>query len=779
MVPGGETILADQPSRLARFLKGKFHYLWTLLSEDELKSVLAASVEEIPGDASYKIDDCVHAMIGGSLPVRLNVYGAKAGGYGMVYTVVDADNLRRYCLKVPRGPMADEREERRTRKEATTWINLGRHSNIACAHSLLEINSSLAILIEYVSGRDLLSRLRQGALSIREALSYGIQICRGMGYAQMQLPGFVHGDIKPSNCLLTTNGGLKITDFGQVRSIVEATNDSPAKPAAAAKMSETLPQVWAAGTPAYMAPEQFDAANETGISSDVYSFGTTLFEMITGQTPFAGRDHEECFEQHTRAVPRAPVSLDADVPAALSDLVMRCLAKSPSDRPSDFPIIEVELCKILRDTFGEVLPEIAQDSPTEVETIGQCAALCVLGQSAEAIQSLDKLLLVNSRSAEAWVLKGKAFSLIGSHEEALDCYKRSLDLDPRLSSAWSHIGEVLNHKGLHLEALNYFDRAIAINRRVPAFWNHKGRTLFGLRRTGDAAKCFRRALAVDPHHADSHRALGELYFEQGDVEDAVKCFQRAVALDAQSVETRCLLADAYNRLGMFEEAIETCREALASKPKSELLTRLKTAYRALYRKRDDATVTERAERLVCLLTDEQPGDVDSIVGQCLPYLSACEYDPLVFYLCAFRLHAAAEVLRNSGRDELRRALTKVRNRLYDESPHRPTFYWLGRLYYRLGDYDDCAEIYSESIARLGVDDKALYYLAACHELKGEYEQALIHYKQVLALDPQCHLTPKAIHRIEALIAKQVTTPADGPIEMLAIDRVQGLNQPPA
>jgi serine/threonine protein kinase len=774
-VSTAKTVVAGRRLMLWRLMKRKFHYLRTLLSEAELKSVLAASVEELPRDASYKIDDCIHVMFGGSIPVRLKVYGAKAGGYGMVYTVLDAENLKRYCLKVPRGLLTDEREQERARQEAKTWISLGRHPNIAYAHTLLEINGAVAILMEYVSGRDLSARIRQDNLSLREALSYGIQICRGMAHAQRQLPGFVHGDIKPGNCLLTADGTLKITDFGQVRSVAELPENLPAMSGPATEPSYTLPQAWAAGTPSYMAPEYFDAANETDRRSDVYSFGVTLFEMLTGQRPFNGRSHNDCFVQHTRAIPVAPTSIKPDIPERLSELVIRCLAKVPSDRPSDFSIIEQELCDVLRNAGGEEVPESAGAALTEEDLIGHCAALCVLGFNDEAIKCLDQFLLVNSQSAEAWVLKGKALSLSALYDDALECFKRSLDLNPRLSFAWSGAGEVLKEQGLYRDALNHFDRAIAINRRVPAFWNHKGRTLFSLRRTRDAAKCFRRALAVDPLHADSHRALGDLYFEHGDFENAVKCFRRAVGLDAQSVESRCLLADAYSGLGLLEQTIETCREALALKPTStEVLTRLMTAYRDLYGKHCGTTEPQRAEWLFSLLTDGL-NDADFVVEQCLQYLSSCKYDPRMFYLCAFKLHSATATLRHSGRQELRAALAEVRERLRGESPHRPTFYWLGRLYYRLSNYDDCIETFCESIARLGTDDKALYYLAACHELKGNYEQALIHYRQVLTLDPQCHLTPKAIERVQALAAGQSAAPVNEPAGLPIGNKVQGRN----
>lgn len=738
---------------ILKFPKEKLGLLRTLVTEQEIRTVLENSLEDLPEHALYKVGDAIHALVGGIIPTKLTVYGARAGGYGTVYTVLD-EHLRRYCLKLPRFSSVDDEEAERIRREARLWLRLGSHQNIAYAYSVLEVNGSVALMIEYLSGRDLSFRMAKKRLSIQEAIAYAIQICRGLSYAQARIPGFVHGDIKPSNCLLAADGTLKVTDFGQVRTVEQPLGESGDVPASFEDLiSPARPRRWAAGTPAYMAPEQFDATAPPDAKTDIYSFGITLFEMVTGQKPFPGRYHAECFEQHTTAIPNPPVSLNRDVPLQLSDLILRCMSKLPSERPQDFSIIEQDLAGIYREEFEAGVPQTAPGTLTAEETIAHSAGLFSLGEHAQAIEQLDHLLKNNPESASAWAVKGKICTALGRNDDAETCLARAVELDRRLAFGWSGMGEVLIQQELYQQALGYFQKAIALDSQVPAFWYQKGIGLFKLGHVRDAAKCFRRALKIDSRQAVALSALGDTQFDVGEVESAIRSYESAVALDWRCIEPRIQLANAYYSCGLFDRAIDNCRAALALRPANLLLqARLNAACRALYTKLKPGN-EEEAEELFSLLR-ENGISATEVVRRGLECLARSNHDPWVFYLLASKFHNVANKIGHPAGTTIREALLRIN---IHEVSHRSTLYWLGRLFYRIGDYDSCTLVFNESVARLGGDDKSLYYLALCCELKQDYQPALDYYRQVLAIDPRCDLSRQGVKRLERLLARPATS----------------------
>ena len=735
--------------RLLRFFNKNLTRLNTLISRSELKNVLASSIEVLPEEAKYRSGDTIHGLAGGSIHRKLKVYGANTGGFSVVYTVLDDDTLEPYCLKAPRGPLADDSDVDRIAREARTWITLGRHPNIVYAHSLLEINGCINILLEYISGQTLSSRMKQSRLSIREALNYAIQLCRGIQFAQRKVPGLVHGDIKPGNCLLTADGVLKLTDFGQVGSFISPECD-PSRDQVKEK-SDALPKHWAAGTPAYMAPEQFDASNNTDVRSDIYSFGVTLFEMLTGQKPFRGDEHEECFQQHQNILPAEPRAINPDVSVRLSDLVVKCLSKSPSARPQDFSVVEAELSTIFLEDFQDAVPPVAPQALTENDLINRGASLIVLEQYEEALACLDHVLRLDPRSTLALTLRGKALALMGSSDEALACFKRAADSDPSWPFAWSDASEVFAQLGDYELALRCSDRAIELQKISPSFWSDRG-NIFALKNKFESAlQCLQRAVALDSHSALAHLRLGNLHFEQGQLGDAVERFKQVVTLNPLCPEARRNLATAYSRLGLTYETIEVCREALGLWPGStEFLSLLQVAYRSLYKNRKHFSQNEETSSPVDFLVESH--ERDFVLSRCLSLLSTCDYDPLVFYLCVVELHHSAKSLGSSQKKELLEALEKVGGELSKNGADRKTFYWLGRLYYRLGNYDECMETFRQSSERFGPDDNAFYYLATCHELNGNFEEALCNYEEALSLDPQCRLIRYGLRRVEARIA---------------------------
>jgi predicted ATPase/tRNA A-37 threonylcarbamoyl transferase component Bud32 len=192
------------------------------------------------------------------------------------------------------------------------------HPNIVRVHDLGQHQEAPFIVMEYVQGHsegsDLKSLLRnKGKFSPQECGRLLEQLASALEQAHRQ--GLVHCDLKPANILLTDSGDVKISDFGLVRDL--------------ATSSDTGEKI--AGTPVYMSPEQ--SQGQVDARSDLYSLGIILYELMTGRPPFTGNPNSVII-QHSILKPIPPRLLNPDIPESISEIILKCLAKSPEDRYS-------------------------------------------------------------------------------------------------------------------------------------------------------------------------------------------------------------------------------------------------------------------------------------------------------------------------------------------------------------------------------------------------------------------------------------------------------------
>lgn len=237
------------------------------------------------------------------------------GGLAEVYRAQDIALGRIVAVKALRPEyVSDPTFLVRFHREAQNAANLT-HPNIVAVYDFGQDHDRPYIVMEYVPGVDLRTLLEQnGALSIRQAVDIGCQVCAGVGYAHRA--GLVHGDLKPGNVLIRSDGQAKVVDFGLARALGESA------------MDEAGELVW--GTPAYFAPEQ--AAGEHVVpATDVYAIGIILYEALTGQLPFTGDDHEVA-RKHLYEKPPLAHRTNPRVPVELSRIIERALRKKPEER---------------------------------------------------------------------------------------------------------------------------------------------------------------------------------------------------------------------------------------------------------------------------------------------------------------------------------------------------------------------------------------------------------------------------------------------------------------
>jgi serine/threonine protein kinase len=236
------------------------------------------------------------------------------GTFGRVYRGLDRRLARPVAVKVIKPWWAEDSAwVERFQREAQLLARVS-DPGIVQIYDIGHADSGPYYVAELVDGESLAERLRRGPLPIGEARATAEQLCEALAGAHAQ--GIVHCDVKPANILITAAQKVKVGDFGVAR-LAEGTSQAP---------SATV-----AGTPRYMSPEQA-RGQPTGPSTDVYSAGVVLYEMLAGEPPFA---RGSAVELGLRHVQDPPPPLPPEVPASLRDVVGKALAKDPHDRYRD------------------------------------------------------------------------------------------------------------------------------------------------------------------------------------------------------------------------------------------------------------------------------------------------------------------------------------------------------------------------------------------------------------------------------------------------------------
>lgn len=262
-----------------------------------------------------------------------------AGGMGEVYQATDTRLGRRVALKVlPRDMSADPVRRQRFEREARA-IAAVTHPHICTLYDVGSHQGHPYLVMELVEGETLAQCLRRGPLPVEQVLRYAIDIASALDHAHQR--GIVHRDLKPANVMLTPTGA-KLLDFGlaQLRETSQAADhpdgtQSPTRPDTLTDAGTML------GTVQYMSPEQLEA-KDTDRRTDIFAFGTVVYEMLTGRPAFEGTSKASLIAAVLTREP-APLAaarlatawLDAtreSVPSTLDHVVGRCLAKDPDDR---------------------------------------------------------------------------------------------------------------------------------------------------------------------------------------------------------------------------------------------------------------------------------------------------------------------------------------------------------------------------------------------------------------------------------------------------------------
>jgi len=274
-------------------------------------------------------------LVGLELGHYLVIEKIGVGGMGEVYRARDEHLARDVAIKVlAPGTLIDESARKHFHREALILSQLD-HPSVATVHDFDTQQGMDFLVMEYIPGITLREKLAAGPLPEKDVLRLGVQLAEGLAAAHDH--GVVHRDLKPGNLRVTSDGRLKILDFGlaKLRRLVtdSATTDS---------LSETQTM---AGTMPYMAPEQL-LGGDIEARADIHAAGAVLYEMATGQRPFAEVERYQLIGAILRRPPISPTALNPGLSPELERIIAKCLEKEPQNRYQSAKELAIDLRRL-------------------------------------------------------------------------------------------------------------------------------------------------------------------------------------------------------------------------------------------------------------------------------------------------------------------------------------------------------------------------------------------------------------------------------------------------
>ncbi|MBL8219958.1 MAG: serine/threonine protein kinase [Bryobacterales bacterium] len=247
------------------------------------------------------------------------------GGMGMVFQAFDTKLKRRVAIKVMHaGDHVHEDRRRQFLQEARAASALN-HPNIITIHDLLRHEDAEVIVMEYVEGELLSEMLERGPMEVEQMIPIASQIASALEATHNA--GIVHRDLKPGNVLIRRDGIVKVLDFGAATLL--GPSDGTGQPFPGAVL----------GTPSYMSPEQ-TAGSSVDTRSDIFSFGSMLYEMAAGRKAFPG---ETVWDAAQAVRKMEPTPIESGPPSGLARLIHQCLRKDPGQRVQSMAEVRIAL----------------------------------------------------------------------------------------------------------------------------------------------------------------------------------------------------------------------------------------------------------------------------------------------------------------------------------------------------------------------------------------------------------------------------------------------------
>jgi tetratricopeptide (TPR) repeat protein/tRNA A-37 threonylcarbamoyl transferase component Bud32 len=493
------------------------------------------------------------------------------GGMGEVYLAEDKQLGRKVAIKfLPREVATDERAKQRLLREAQTAATLD-HPNICAIYEVGQEGDHSFIVLQYIEGETLASRLKRHLPDLREALAISAQVADALNEAHAR--GIIHRDIKPDNIMLTTRDQVKVLDFG----LAKVLRDSSIMEADTATMLSIPGMVM--GTVPYMSPEQV-RGEALDCRSDIFSFGTVLYELLSGRRPFEAKSSAEVIAAILTAEP-PPISRSSlgHSGSAEEALIRKCLEKDAALRYQTMGDLIPDLQQISREyESGQFTPQAKraglrpkpaitgpEGSRFRVSKLGLglivpsivvALAAGVYVYSSRTVKrplgSGAAIMTANSAAYDAYM---RGMVVVSSenpadNQAAIKLFELAVAADPNFASAYAELSRAYTIKARYVASdadrkKSYEDAEVAVD----------------------------KALAIDTNLAEGHFARGLMLwtpYKRFPHAQAIQSYRRAIELNPNFDEAHHQLGFVYLHIGMLDKAQQEIEKALAINPGNTL-----------------------------------------------------------------------------------------------------------------------------------------------------------------------------------------------------------------
>ena len=431
------------------------------------------------------------------------------GGMGHVYRARDTTLQRDLALKVIRPESLTAVGKERFLREARACSRIN-HPNIITVYAAGEENGHPYMAMELISGKTLRDIIDESPITWQQAVRWVADIADAL--SRLHQEGIVHRDLKPENVMVTGDGLVKLMDFGIAHIAASAT----------LTMEGT-----SLGTVFYMSPEQA-AGKKADARSDIFSLGTVLYEMLTGEFAFKGEHPMAVMYSITNTKPRGLDEIKPELPPELGEIVEHAMDKSPESRYAD--------AAQLRDALKKLLSGAKPGPPAVVlRFVLPGAALIAAAIVGYALLSRNGAPRIDHEAAVRHNEAGQGYESGSRFAEAQKEYENSIEKDPDYATPWNNLGMLAYRQGRLNEADSLLDKNVKL----------------------------------DPSNAVALYNLGDIRLEMADSSKAVLYYSLAIDADATLLHTYNNLGALLIARGRLDEARDTIDNALArtSNPK--------------------------------------------------------------------------------------------------------------------------------------------------------------------------------------------------------------------
>ena len=509
-------------------------------------------------------------MIGQTISHYRIIEKLGRGGMGEVYLAEDRRLDRKVAIKfLPTEVANDDRAKQRLLREAKTAATLD-HPNICAIYEVGQEDGYSFIVLQYVEGETLAARLKRQLPDLREALTIAAQVADALHEAHAR--GIIHRDIKPENIMLTSRNQVKVLDFG----LAKVMRDASIIDADTATMFSIPGMVM--GTVPYMSPEQV-RGEELDCRSDIFSFGTLVYELLSGRRPFEAKSSAEVISAILTREPQ-PITRSSLSHSGTGEeqLIRKCLQKDAGLRYQTMGDLISDLQQIRREyDSGQVRP---RNGTTKAATTPISKAIA--GNKGQGFRVSRLRLILTSLafvlgatglylfSARPW--KHGPVAVISSNKVAYDAYMRG------------KVNVASENPDNNAAAIRFFEQSVVADPNFAAAYAELARAYtIKARYSGtatekqklyeDAEVDVEKALAIDPNLAEGHFARGLMLwtpYKRFPHDQAIQSYHRAIELNPNFDEAHHQLGFIYVHIGLLDKGQQEIERALAINPGNTL-----------------------------------------------------------------------------------------------------------------------------------------------------------------------------------------------------------------